>query len=77
MRKLYYFVDITLTFFYISFNSFSISTCFVLFEVSFLLKFFSLSSKSVFFAKSAISFLLAKFVCFNLSVKLSVNLLNS
>ena len=61
------FLDIALTFFDSLFNSF-------LFDVTFL----SLSSKSVCFAKLAISFLLAKFACFILAVKLSdVNLLNS
>ena len=51
------FVDIALTFFDSSFNSF-------LFDVTF----FSLLSKSVFFTKLAISFLLAKFACFSLAV---------
>ena len=46
-----------------SFNSFSTSTCFVLFELIVLLKLISFLSKSAFFMKSAISFLLAKFVC--------------
>ena len=61
------FVDIALTFFDRSFNSF-------LFEVTGL----SFSSKLVFFTKSAISFLLAKCARFNLKSKISaVNLLNS
>ena len=61
-----------------SFNSFSTSTYFALFELTFLFKFVSLSSKSVFFTKLAILTLLAKFTCANLAVKLSaVNLLNS
>ena len=65
------FVDIALTFSDSSFNSFSISTCFILFEVTFL-------SKSVFFTKLTISFLLAKFACANLAVTFSAaNLLNS
>ena len=71
------FVDITSTLLDSSFNSFLTSTCFILFDVTFLFKFFSLSKKFVFFAKSRISFSLAKFACFNLSGKLSyVNLLN-
>ena len=66
------------TFFDSSFNSFSTSTCFVLFEVTFLFKFFSLRSKSVFFTKSRTSFLLANFARANLAAKFSdVNLLNS
>ena len=72
------FVDIASTFFYSTFNSFSTSTCFVLFELILLLKHNSLLSKSVLFTKLAISFLLAKFACFNLAAKFSsVNLLNS
>ena len=60
-------VDIALTFFDSSFNSF-------LFHVTS----FSLLLESVFFTKLAISFLLAKFTCFNLALKFSdVNLLNS
>ena len=67
----YPFVDIALTFSDSSFNSFSTSTCFILFEVTFL-------SKSVFFTKLAISFLLAKFAWANLAVTFSAaNLLNS
>ena len=59
-------------------NSFSTSTCFVLFEVNFLFKFFSFSSKSAYFTKLVISFLLAKFACAYLAAKFSVvNLLNS
>ena len=51
---------------------------FLLFEITFLLKFFSLSSKSVFFTKLVISFLLAEFACANLEANVSdVNLLNS
>ena len=62
-----HFVDIGLTFFYSSFNSF-------LFDVTS----FSSLSKSVFLTKLAISFLLAKFTCFSLAVKLSdAYLLNS
>ena len=61
------FVDIALTFFDSSFNSF-------LFEVTF----YIFSSKSVFFTKAEISFLIAKFACANLAVKFSaINLLNS
>ena len=65
------FVVTTLTISDSSFNSFSTSTCFVLFEVTFLFKFFSLSLKSVIFTKSAISFLLAKFACAYLAAKFS------
>ena len=55
--------------FLVLFNSFSTSTCFVLFEVFFLFKLFSLSSKSVF---------VIKFACANLAAKFSVvSLLNS
>ena len=61
------FVDIALTFFDNSFNSF-------LFDVTS----FSLLSKSVFFTKLAISFLLPKFACFSLALKFSeINFLNS
>ena len=61
------FVDIALTFFDSSFNSF-------LFDVTS----FSLLSKSVLLTKLAISFLLAKFARFNLAAKFSdVNLLHS
>ena len=71
------FVDNSLNFSDSSFNSFSTSTCFVLFEVIFLSIFFSLLSESVFYTKLAISFLLAKFNCASLALKLSdVNLLN-
>ena len=52
------FFDIALTFFDSSFNSFSTSMCFVLFQLTFLFKFFSFSSNSVFVTKLAISFLL-------------------
>ena len=45
------FVDIALTFFDSSFNSFSTSTCFVLFEVTFLFKFFTFPSKFICFTK--------------------------
>ena len=70
------FVDLALTFFDISFNIFSSSTCFVLFEVTFLYIFFSLASKS-FFMKLAISFLPNKSACANLVEKCSdVNLSN-
>ena len=71
------FVDIASTFFDSLFNSFCTSTCFVLFEVTFLLKLFSLSSKFVLFTKLPISLLLAKFAHANLAAKFSdVNLLN-
>ena len=50
-----------------SFNSFSKSKCFVLFEVIFLFKFLSLSSKSIFFMKEVVSYLLAKFACANVA----------
>ena len=66
------FVDITSTFFDSSFNSFSTSTYFVLFEVTFLLNFFSLSSKFT------TSLLRPKFACANLAATLSaVTLVNS
>ena len=52
------FVDIASTVSDSSFNSFSISAGFVLFELILLLKLNSLLSKSVFFTKLAISFLL-------------------
>ena len=72
------FVVIDLIFFDSRFNSFSASTCFVLFEVKFLFNFFSWSSKHVFFTKLAISILLAKFACANLEgIFAHVNLLNS
>ena len=59
-------------------NSFSTSTCFVLFELILLLKLNSLLLKSVLFTKLAISLLLDKFACFNFAGKFSaVNLLNS
>ena len=62
----------------IFFNSFSTSTCFVLFEVNFLFKFFSFSSKSAYFTKLVKSFLLAKFACAYPAATFSVvNLLNS
>ena len=60
------------------FMSSSTTTCFALFDDTFLFRFPSLSSKSVFFMKLPISFLLVKFGCANLAVKFSaVNLLNS
>ena len=49
------FVDIASTFFDSSFNSFSASTCFDLFELTLLLKLNSLLPKSVFLTKLAIS----------------------
>ena len=53
---------------FLFFNSFSITKCFVLFEVIFLLRFFSLSSKSVF---------VTTITCANLAAKISaVSLLN-
>ena len=61
------FVDISSTFFD---SSFSTSTCLVLFELILLLKFNSLS-KSVLCMKLAVSFLLAKFACFNLVANFS------
>ena len=72
------FLDIASTFFDSPFDSFSTSTCFVLFEVILLFKLFSLSSKSVSFMKLAISLLLAKFAGAILAAKFSAdNLLNS
>ena len=60
------FVDIALTFFDCSFNSF-------LFDVTF----FTWLSKFILFTKLAISFLLAKFACFGLAAKFSDVNLNS
>ena len=82
LRSLYsfikYFVCIALTLFDSSFNSFSTSSCFVLFQIILLLKVNSLLSKSILLTKLAIQLLLAKFACFNLAAKFSdVNLLNS
>ena len=72
------FVDITSTFFDSSFNSYSTSVCFVLFELILLLKLNSVLSKSVLFAKLAIPFLLAKFAYSSLAVNFSdYSLLNS
>ena len=71
------FIDIASTFFDSSFNSFSTSTSFVLFELILLSKLNSLLTKSALFTKLVISVLLAKFACFNLAAKFSaVNLLN-
>ena len=72
------FVDIASIFFDSSFNLFLSSTCFVLFEVTFLFKVFNFSSKTAIFPKARISFLLSKFLCANLKVTFSdVNLLKS
>ena len=72
------FVGIASTFFDSSFNSFSTSTYFILFELLLLLKLISLLSKSVLFTKLPISLLLAEFACFNLAAKFSAdNLVNS
>ena len=72
------FLEIASTFFESSFNSFSTNTCFVLFEVIYLLNFLVYHQNLSFFTKLAISFLFAKFACANLAVKLpAVNLLNS
>ena len=65
-----FFVDIASTFFDSSFNLFSTSTYFVLFELILLLELNSLLSKSVSFTKLAISILLAKFSFFNLAADL-------
>ena len=64
-KKLESFSDNILTFSESSFNSFSASTCFVLFEVIFSFKSLSLSTKSLFFTKVEKSFFLAKFACVN------------
>ena len=62
----HHFVDVALTFFNSSFNSF-------LFDVTF----FTWLSKSVLFTKLAISLLLAEFACYDLAAKCyTVNLLN-
>ena len=58
-KKLLPFVDNSLISFDKTDNFFSTATCFVLFEVTFLLMLFSLSPKFVCFTESAISFLLA------------------
>ena len=77
-KKSYPFSDICATLFVKSVIFFSISTCFVLFEVTFLLKCFSLSWKFVFISKSAIPLLLAKFASAKLAAKFSdVILLNA
>ena len=65
------FVDIASTFFDSLLNSFLTSSCFVLFEVTLLFELFSLASKSVFFTKLVISRFLAKFICANLTAKVS------
>ena len=67
-----------LTFFWLNSLKFWKSTCFVLFEVTFLFKLLSSSSNFFFLMKLAISLLLAKFACSNLIVKFfDVNLINS
>ena len=72
------FVDISVTLSDNSFSSFSMATCFVLLELTFLLIFINFSWKSVVFTRSAISPLVANLACFNLAVKLTaVNLWNS
>ena len=72
------FVDIASTFFDSSFNSYSTSVCFVLFELMLLLKLNSVLSKSALFTKLAIPFLLAKIAYSSLAVKFSDHsLLNS
>ena len=54
-KNLYPFVAITLTYSDRSFSFFPASTCFVLFELTFLLIYIGFLSKSVFFTKSGIS----------------------
>ena len=77
-EKSYPLSDICVTLFVRLISFFSASTCFVLFEVTFLCNFFSLSSKSVYILKSSISALVSKFfACFNLAETfLAVNLVN-
>ena len=58
-------------------NFFSVSTCLVLLEVIFFIASFRFLLKSASFTKSAISFLFAKFACFNVAAKFFVpNLVN-
>ena len=72
------FVEIASFFFESSFNSFSTSTFFDLFELILLSKLIRFSIKFNVFTKLAISVLFGKLSCFNLAVKLStVDLLNS
>ena len=65
-KKLYPFVDNSLTFFDSSSNSFSTTTYFALFEATLLFKLFSLSSESVSFTKSVISHPLTNFYLLSL-----------
>ena len=57
------FLILVQTFFVRSMRFSSVSTCFVLLEVTFLFKFFSLLLKSVSFTKSAIAAIVAKIAC--------------
>ena len=66
---------ILLQLFYSSFNSFSTSTSFILFEVTFLFNYFSFSSKSTFFTKLIISILLVLILQKNLLILTYVKLL--
>ena len=66
-KNLYPFVDITLTYSNRSFSFFSAFTCFVLFELTFLLIFIGFLSKFVFFTKSGISSLPRNSAFINLS----------
>ena len=71
------FIDSSLTFSVSSFNLFSTSTCFVLFELILLLKLDSLLSNSVFFTKLSISLLPASVASANLAAKVSAVTLSS
>ena len=66
-KNLYPFVDITLTYSNRSFSFVSTFTCFVLFELTFLLIFIGFLSKFVFFTKSGISSLPRNSAFINLS----------
>ena len=71
------FIDNALAFSNSLFNSFSTSTCFVLFEVTFLF-IFLVYHENLSFTKLAISLLLAELAGANIAVNVSdVNLLNS
>ena len=69
-QKIIPFSDTCATLFLRSISLFSVSTCFILFEVT-CLYFFSLSSKSLFSTKSSIPSLVANFVSSNLAGEFS------
>ena len=64
------YVDVSLTFTDISFNSFWTGICTVLFKVAILFRFISYHQNFFFFTRSTISLLLAKFASFNFATKL-------